>query len=58
MILATDMAKHKEILDELENYATKFDFKNKEHLESVNHLNRITFILLTNKKFSNEKFFS
>lgn len=35
LILATDMAKHKEILDELENYATKFDFKNKEHLESV-----------------------
>lgn len=35
LILATDMAKHKDILDELIHYSSNFDFKNKEHLESV-----------------------
>lgn len=35
LILATDMAKHKEILDELIKYVPNFDFKKKEHLESV-----------------------
>ena len=35
LILATDMAKHKDILDELCSYIPKFDFKKKEHLDSV-----------------------
>lgn len=35
LILATDMAKHKEIMDELVSYLPKFDFKKKEHLDSV-----------------------
>lgn len=36
LILATDMAKHKELLDELQKYVPIFDFKIKEHVEAVN----------------------
>lgn len=35
LILATDMAKHKELLEELQKYVNNFDFKNKDHVEAV-----------------------
>ncbi|RNA26068.1 high affinity cGMP-specific 3 -5 -cyclic phosphodiesterase 9A-like isoform X2 [Brachionus plicatilis] len=35
LILATDMAKHKEILAELEEYVASFDFKNKDHMNAL-----------------------
>jgi hypothetical protein len=35
LILATDMAKHKDLLEELQSHVDDFDFKNKDHLESV-----------------------
>ena len=35
LILATDMAKHKEILDEMQRYVEVFDINNKEHLDAV-----------------------
>ncbi|CAF0709847.1 unnamed protein product [Brachionus calyciflorus] len=35
LILATDMAKHKEILEELKRYVSNFDFKNKDHMEAL-----------------------
>lgn len=43
LILATDMAKHKEILDELLSYVPNFDFKNKQHLESVSQFRKLFF---------------
>ncbi len=36
LILATDMGKHKELLDELQTYVPTFDFANKTHLDAVN----------------------
>lgn len=36
-ILGTDMAKHKELLDELQKYNFNFDFKNTQHMEAVKH---------------------
>ncbi len=35
LILATDMVKHKEILDELVRYLPNFDFDNKDHTDAV-----------------------
>ena len=35
LILATDMAKHKDILDDLKRNVPDFDFKDKEHMDSV-----------------------
>lgn len=35
LILATDMAKHKELTDQFQKCLNDFDFKNKEHLEIV-----------------------
>lgn len=52
LILATDMAKHKDILEELQRYVSDFDFKNKDHLEAV-YLYYIIFS--TFAKFLNRK---
>ncbi len=35
LILATDMAKHKDILEELQSYIPNFDFSNKNHMDAV-----------------------
>lgn len=45
LILATDMAKHKETLSELEEYVADFDFKNKDHMNAV-LLNKLLFIFV------------
>lgn len=35
LILATDMAKHKELVDQFQKYLPSFDFNNRDHLENV-----------------------
>ena len=35
LILATDMAKHKDLVDTFQKYLPVFDFKNRDHLENV-----------------------
>lgn len=35
LILATDMARHKEILDALQNNIKKFEWDSKSHMDSV-----------------------
>ena len=37
LILATDMAKHKDILEELQSYIPNFDFSNKNHMDAVSY---------------------
>ena len=38
LILATDMARHKEILDSLQNNIKKFEWESKSHMDSVIHV--------------------
>lgn len=35
LILATDMARHKDILESLQNNIKKFEWENKSHMDSV-----------------------
>jgi high affinity cGMP-specific 3',5'-cyclic phosphodiesterase 9 len=42
LILATDMAKHKDLLEELHHCVDKFDFNNKAHMEAVYFSNKGT----------------
>lgn len=46
LILATDMAKHKELLEELQKYVPKFDITNRDHLESVRFFFMPSFIIV------------
>ena len=38
LILGTDMAKHKELIDELQKHVSNFDHKNTIHMEAVSFL--------------------
>jgi hypothetical protein len=49
LILATDMAKHKELTDQFQKCLNGFNFKNKEHLEIVKFLKIIRIFLQKNK---------
>jgi len=40
LILGTDMAKHKELIDELQKYVSNFDPKNTVHMEAVSYSNK------------------
>ena len=42
LILATDMAKHKDLVDQFQKYLPTFDFKNRDHLENVNYFYSIS----------------
>ena len=39
LVLATDMARHSEIVEGFKSKVNNFDFNNNEHLDSVSHLN-------------------
>ena len=49
LILGTDMAKHKELIDELQKYVSNFDPKNTVHMEAVSYSNE-------NKDFNSFKY--
>jgi high affinity cGMP-specific 3',5'-cyclic phosphodiesterase 9 len=45
LILATDMAKHKDILEELQSYISNFDFNNKNHMDAVSFYLTLCFLI-------------
>lgn len=49
LILATDMAKHKEIVDQLQSFVPVFDKYNREHLDSVRQ--KATILLIHHKEY-------
>ena len=44
LILATDMARHTEIMDKFSSVLPVFDFKNKEHVDTVSKCSSLFFI--------------
>ncbi len=43
LILATDMARHSEILESFKSKLDKFDFNNEDHLNSVSKIYHMSF---------------